>query len=456
MKASQPLQLIKSAALALVLLVITGVNLAQAQTIFVDNQIGSDANPGTSAAAPKLTVFGANGAQAAAVATTGIISINSTGVAYPTGTFTKVLTITSTAGTPLITGGPLVFTVNATLTGPLSATGLTFTSGTVTGANNLTTTGPVILTAGVVTGDVVYAGTQSLQYNGGANLTGGGEWSAAASIGALDVGVGANTITMPGARAINGILTVDGTSTLAVGANTFTLNAGALGTTAVLHVVQGTVSTTAAGLISLSAGTTGRHVFDAGADTGVLGNLSIAAGNFVGVGIDGDDIAQIAGTLTIVSGSTNILFDNMDQVSPLAEVTGNVNFAGTGQLVFDSNAANPVVFGGSLTNASTGIITFGSALNTADMDQALTINGSVTNSGNTTVATTGLINFGSAGNKTITGSVTNSGNNTTAGPAGIIDFGAAGDKSITGAVLNSGTTSISGSGIIVFGATGAA
>lgn len=436
MKASQPLQLIRSASIALVLLLISGVSLAQAQTIFVNSTGGSDSNSGTTAGAPKLTVFGANGALSA-VAANGTISVANSGASYGSGTINKVITLTSTGGTAQF--GVLTFTSNTAISGPINAS-FVINGATVTGGGNITvpTGGSMVRTLGSIDVAPVLAGTSTLQYNGAANLTTGPEF-VATGVSDLSVNItGPSTLTIDGSKTITGVLDVDATQTLALGSNTLTLAAGI---TSPNHDVDGTVTTAAGGLLAVT-GTTGTPVFTASA--GVLGNLSMNTSNTV----LGGTISQV-GDITLASGGATFT-----GLSNVASVTGSVVNSGSGDLTLNNPGATAFGIAGSVTNSANGQILI-------PVDDAVTVGGNVLNSGalsNTSavqIANDANITFGTS-TTAITGTTTNSVSfaGSLSGAAGgfvtsgNINFPAAGanGSTFTGLVTNSASSTFDASG----------
>jgi hypothetical protein len=378
----------------LVLLFFVGV--ASAQTFYVNNQSGNDANPGT-LAQPKLTV--ASAIIAAPPAST--ISVAATGINYTEGNITinKALTFTSTGGTPVFVNADLIVTVNTTFSGPYQFKDLTLTAGAVTGASNLTFSGNVTRTAGTVDSQINFtAGAKNFTYNGGAAITSGFELPAAANttnFGNLTT-VGATPLTLNESKTMNGVLTT--ANTLAIGAaNTLTI----VGTSGA-HVIAGNVT-----------GGTMAFVINADANVTVTGNFNLP--NITA--------SKTTANVHIVNLLTNTTIGNISasgNASVLADAAvtlGALTNTGAGQISGD--AATTV---GAVSNTSTGNVELFQA------SAAAATVASVSNTGAGYV----LLNNPAGINLIVTGSITQSGN----GFVNVTPIAGAGTVAIGGTVTN--------------------
>ena len=473
----------KFLSLSVVLMLVLFTGLTNAQTFFVNNQTGNDANSGTTVAQAKLTV-----ASAILAAPTGsTISVAITGIDYTEGdlTITKALTFTSTGvGIPRFVNADL--TVNlaggTTFTGKFQFQDLTLTLGKITGANNLTVEGlTVTRTLGSVDGDLNFtAGAHDFIYNGGAAVTSGGELpSNATNIGNLTT-VGATLLTLSGNKTMNGVLTTAavldlGGNTLAIkGANAHTVGGnvvtgtlsfemtGATGLTGNFDLPTVTATSVAAQLLTLTTNTK-------------IGNLtasgiaSVTAANVVTVGVvinNGSGAVTLfaagAAAKTVASVTNNN--GGLVLLNPLAgtnlAVTGNILQSGTGSVsVAPAAGAGTVTVGGTVVNNPTltytnltadqtvgsnyGVIRFG--------DKPVTVTGKVTNSTvftgtngvtNSTHADAGEITFANTTTLlTLTGGVEVSSSHSLTKGAGTLSFTNSGDVTFAS---TSGNVSIPG------------
>lgn len=411
------------------------VGVASAQTFYVNNQTGNDANPGT-AAQPKLTV----GSAIIAAPPGSTISVAYTGINYTEGNITinKALTFTSTGGTPVFVNADLIVTVNTAFTGPFQFKDLTLTTGVVTGASNLTFSGNVTRTAGSVDSQINFtAGAHNFTYNGGAAITSGFELPASSNttnFGNLTTVVAGTALTLNESKTMNGILTTVGT--LAIGAsNTLTIVGASVAHTIGGNVTGGTLAFTLTGNatvtgnfnlpnITATKSTAGGATLTLLTNT-TIGNIS-ASGNATVLA----DNAATLGALTN-SGTGQISGDN-------ATTVGAVNNSGSGNIeLFQLSAAATTV--ASVTNTGSGYVLLN---NPAAIN--LTVTGNIAQSG------TGYISvapIAGAGTVNVGGTVTNNPaltlTNATVNAAsnrGVIIFG---DKptTITGLVTNSATFS---------------
>lgn len=394
------------------------VGMVNAQTFYVNNQTGNDANPGT-AALPKLTV--ASAIIAAPPAST--ISVAATGINYTEGNITinKALTFTSTGGTPVFVNASLIVTVNTTFTGPYQFVNLTLTAGAVTGASNLTFSGATITrTAGTVDSQINFtAGTHNFVYDGGAAITSGFELPAASNttnFGNLTTTGAATALTLNESKTMNGILNTAGT--LAVGgANTLTI----VGANA--HLIAGNV-------------TGGTLAFTLTGAASVTGNF-----NLPNITATKSTAGIVALTLTTNTTVGNISASGNATVLADAAVTlGALTNTGTGQISGD--AATTV---GAVSNTSTGNVEL------FQTSAGATTVASVSNTGAGYV----LLNNPAAINLTVTGAIAQSGN----GYVSVAPTAGAGTISVGGTVTNNPALTLtaavvnaaSNRGIIQFG-----
>jgi len=371
------------------------VGIASAQTFYVNNQSGNDANPG-SALLPKLTV--ASAIIAAPPAST--ISVAATGINYTEGNITinKALTFTSTGGTPVFVNADLIVTVNTTFTGPFQFKDLTLTAGAVTGASNLTFSGATITrTAGTVDSQINFtAGAHNFVYNGGAAITSGFELPAAANttnFGNLTTVGAATALTLNESKTMNGILTTAGT--LAVGAaNTLTIvNANAH--TVAGNVTGGTLAFTLTGAASVT-GNFNLPNITATKSTAGLAVLTLLTNTTIGnisASVNGSVLADNAVTLGALTntGAGQISGDAATTVGAVSNTsTGNVE-------IFQTSAAATTV--ASVSNTGAGYVLLN---NPAGIN--LTVTGAIVQSGAGYVSVTPIAG---AGTVTVGGTVTN-------------------------------------------------
>ncbi len=459
--------------LSFVLVLLTAF-LVQAQTFYVNNQTGNDANPGTQAL-PKLTV----GSAIIAAPPGSTISVEATGINYTEGNITinKALTFTSTNtatnGAPVFVNANLIVQVNTTFTNIFQFVDLTLTAGTVTGASNLTFSGNITRTAGTVDTQINYtAGAHNFLYDGGAAITSGFELPAEANttnFGNLTTTAGTN-LTLNSGKTINGIITTGGT--LNLGGNTVTVNG------ANAHVVDGDVSngtlafTLTGAATSIDGGTAGRAlpnitassttagrtltIDPAGAstitnvgsltsntaanittnNTGTVGTVTLNGSGTVNV-FNGGSVGAVTGS----SGSTGTI--TLANITAGAATIASITQSGTGFINFVGTAATSINITGNvllntaftLTNVASiglGTITF--------PDLATTIGGTLTNSAGFTGSSTSAGNAGNGniifGNITTTVTVTGATTNST-----------------TGGYTLSGAGAFTGSGRITFATT---
>src|SRR3989339_631261 len=348
------------------------VGIASAQTFYVNNQTGNDANPG-SAAQPKLTV--ASAIIAAPPAST--ISVAATGINYTEGNITinKALTFTSTGGTPVFVNADLIVQVNTAFTGPFQFVNLTLTAGAVTGASNLTFSGATITrTAGTVDTQINFtAGAHNFVYNGAAAITSGFELPAAANttnFGNLTTVGAATALTLNESKTMNGILTTAGT--LAVGAaNTLSIN-GANAHTVAGNVTGGTLAFTLTGAASVT-GNFNLPNITATKSTAGLAVLTLLTNTTIGnisASVNGSVLADNAVTLGALTNT------GAGQISGDAATTvGAVNNSGAGNVeIFQTSAAPTTV--ASVSNTGAGYVLLN---NPAGIN--LTVTGAIAQSG---------------------------------------------------------------------------
>ncbi|MDP2035775.1 MAG: T9SS type A sorting domain-containing protein [Ignavibacteria bacterium] len=371
------------------------VGIASAQTFYVNNQTGNDANPG-SAAQPKLTV--ASAIIAAPPAST--ISVAATGINYTEGNITinKALTFTSTGGTPVFVNASLIVTVNTAFTGPYQFVDLTLTAGAVTGASNLTFSGANITrTAGTVDSQINFtAGAHNFFYNGGAAITSGFELPAAANttnFGNLTTVGAATALTLNESKTMNGILTTAGT--LAVGAaNTLSIN-GANAHTVAGNVTGGTLAFTLTGAASVT-GNFNLPNITATKSTAGLAVLTLLTNTTIGnisASVNGSVLADNAVTLGALTNT------GAGQISGDAATTvGAVNNSGAGNVeIFQTSGAATTVASVSNTGAGYVLLNNPAAIN-------LTVTGAIAQSGAGFVS---VAPIAGAGTVSVGGTVTN-------------------------------------------------
>ncbi|RJQ64787.1 MAG: T9SS C-terminal target domain-containing protein [Stygiobacter sp.] len=371
------------------------VGIASAQTFYVNNQTGNDANPG-SAAQPKLTV--ASAIIAAPPAST--ISVAATGINYTEGNITinKALTFTSTGGTPVFVNADLIVQVNTAFTGPFQFVNLTLTAGAVTGASNLTFSGATITrTAGTVDTQINFtAGAHNFVYNGAAAITSGFELPAAANttnFGNLTTVGAATALTLNESKTMNGILTTAGT--LAVGAaNTLSIN-GANAHTVAGNVTGGTLAFTLTGAASVT-GNFNLPNITATKSTAGLAVLTLLTNTTIGnisASVNGSVLADNAVTLGALTNT------GAGQISGDAATTvGAVNNSGAGNVeIFQTSAAPTTV--ASVSNTGAGYVLLN---NPAGIN--LTVTGAIAQSGAGFVS---VAPIAGAGTISVGGTVTN-------------------------------------------------
>lgn len=480
----------KFLSLSVVLMLVLFTGLTNAQTFYVNNQTGNDANSGTTVAQAKLTV-----ASAILAAPTGsTISVAVTGIDYTEGdlTITKALTFTSTGvGIPRFVNADL--TVNlaggTTFTGKFQFQDLVLTLGKITGANNLTVEGNVTRTAGSVDGDLSFtAGAHNFLYNGAAAVTSGGELpSNATNIGNLTTAGAGTKLTLSGSKTVNGVLTTS--DVLDLGANTLAVKGASVAHVVAGNVINGTMA------FEMTGATTVTGNFDLPNVTATsvanqlltlttnkkIGNLtasgisSVRADNAVNVGAvinNATYIGPATGKITLFGAGAaaktvaSVTNNNSGSVllNPLAgtnlTVTGNVLQSGTGYVsVAPIAGAGTVTVGGTVVNNPTltytnltadqtagsnyGVIRFG--------DKPVTVTGKVTNSTvftgtngvtNSTHADAGEITFANTTTLlTLTGGVEVSSSHSLTKGAGTLSFTNSGDVTFAS---TSGNVSIPG------------
>jgi hypothetical protein len=386
-----------------VLLFLTGV--VSAQTFYVNNVTGNDANPGTQAS-PKATVssalLAAPGGSTISVAATGVNYTEATpgmnllpGPLTPgvTGTYT----FTSTGGTPVFTSAFQVGVVagaagTLTFTGPFQFNGLTLQNGTLAGGNQVTiATGANVFRTNIgsiTSGQLAFAGTANFtyqNYNGAAAITieTGLEFPTATNV--------ANNLTLTATnnsfifrlnqnRQINGTLNGDGdagANTVDVNLNGFTLTVSG----ALAHVIDGNV-TSATGTLSFNL--TGNASLDGLNAARSITNLT--------VGGSANTFTLDPGGASTISTVGNVILNNNTNLTMLN--TGNI-----GDITHNG--------GGLLTTFQTAPGTVGNVLMSSTATSAGVLRLNLAAGGNLTTGTLtqsgqGFIHFGA----NVTGTVT--------------------------------------------------
>jgi len=370
------------------LLLFAGVVSAQT-TFYVNNSTGNDANAGTSASAPKLTV-----ASAITAAPSGsIISVDYTGITYSDAdvTISKELTFTSTGGTPVFTND-LIITYATTFTGPFQFTDLTVnitlsTATTVTGASNLTIDGDVTRTIGTLDSQLAYTtGTHDFTYNGAVAITSGYELPASTDtehFGNLTTGASA-VLTLNSAKTINGVITTG--TTLKLGGYTVSV-IGANAHTVGGAVQNGTLAFTMNGAASITGNYALPNITVQSSSTTVR-LLTVSTNSTVG-----NVSASYYGSLTLSAATTVGTVTNSGSgtiTATAATTAGDISNSSSGTIVMTAATAC-----GSVTNSSSGYITFSGA--------GLAVTGSIAQSGVGYISLNGV-----TGSITVSGTVTNS------------------------------------------------
>jgi hypothetical protein len=445
---------------------------ALANTIYVNNQTGSNSNSGT-VTSPKFDLDGVNGAISAAL-DGDVIVVNFTGINYAQATLTKTLTLSSLGGTPQITSIIINNSSGITLSGPFKTSGLTMTNGVLNGSGNLTINSGGTITISNSSNsylDVapVFAGTVNLIYNT-ANATTRSEFpTGTAALNNLTVS-GAITVTVNTSAQVNGLLLIDNASgILALGANTLTLSNTSTGN--INYDVRGSITASSGGIVLNASGTGSNSSFINGANTpaGTLPGVTINAagetitfGNNTGGG-DANGPTVIKGDLIVNGGTVNVF--SIDGNSSTTGITGSVSNNGIGTVTIDpqnTGNASTLRIGGNLMNTPSATVGSGSAVGAILLgNDAFNILGNVANSAslnnttNSKVAHAGNIEFGT-GNIHISGSVTlgttfagaigsNGGGNGGFATEGNIVFGAtANSVTIDGLTQNNSSSSYNG------------
>lgn len=386
-------------------------------TYYVDVQNGLDGYNGLSATVggpgvgPKQTITNA----IAAASDGDIISVayangnlyNEVVTVADGGVTKKLLTFTSTGGTPMVVSLTLNNTVASpnntlTFTGPFKFSGgLTLTAGKIVGATNLTVGTPVTRTAGSVDSQLNFTGTVNFTYNGGAAITSGGELPDAANttnFGSLTT-VGATPLTLNTSKTMSGVLTT--ASTLAIGsANTLTINGanahtvagnvtngtlafsltGAASVTGNFNLPAVTATSTAAQTLTLNTNTTIGNVTAGGVSTVAIPN-AVTVGTLTNNGSG----AITPAAATTIAGLSNTSSGNIVVTTVAAyTVTNNVSQSGSGFINFNGGAPS---IGGNVTNNPTLTLTDAGVAGTKGYI-AFTPNVAVVISGQLSVSTT--------------------------------------------------------------------
>ncbi|MGA2667039.1 MAG: hypothetical protein ABSE91_03030 [Patescibacteria group bacterium] len=295
------------------------------------------------------------------------------------------------------TSGFSISTSGASTTVPISASGVATVASGVTVTNNGTATFTSSLTG---SGGWTNAGTGILNDN----------FTGAMGITTLTASASGNTVVYgyAGAQTVFPSITYYNLKIQSSGAKTLTNVSTISGT----FTVSGTCTATTAASMTAGTLTINGGTLTTGNNLSVSGNLTISSGGLS----NGAYVFSVGGTLSI---SLNITFSS---ASGSATFTGDVTLnSGT---VWNESAAQPINFGGSLTNnattwtSSTGIHTFTGSGKTISGSTTTTMpnttigaGASVTNSGTVTISTT-LASGGS-------GSTWTDGNGTT----GTLNFG---------------------------------
>jgi len=406
------------------LLLLAGV--VSAQTFYVNNQTGNDANPGTQAQ-PKLTV-----ASALLAAPTGsTISVAYTGITYTEGNIaitTTPLTFTSTGGTPVFSNASLTVSAATTFTGPFQFVNLTLTSGAVTGASNLTFSGTVTRTAGTVDSQINYtAGAHNFTYNlnTATTVTTGYELPAGSDLTHLGnlTTTGTTPLKLNESKTMNGVLTTSD----ALNLNTFTLTiSGANAHTIGADVTNGTVAFTLTGAATV-AGAFKLPVVTVNDDGASAFTLGLTAPTQTGnITTNGTSVVTVTAATTV----GNVTANNGSVLTLTAATTvGSITNNSTGNITLNAAGATGT---GSMSNTSSGAIDYNGG--------ALTLTGSISQSG------TGAVDLsGATGAVSVSSTVTNNPSltvvvaaKTAASNYGVIIFPAQ-IVTITGKVTNSPT-----------------
>ncbi len=354
--------------------------IAQAQTFYVNNQSGNDANPGTQAQ-PKLTV----GSAIIGAPPGSTISVAFTGDNYTEGNITinKALTFTSTGGgTPVFVNAGIDVQVNTAFTGPFRFTNLTLTAGAVTGASNLTFSGNVTRTAGTVDSQINFtAGTHNFTYNGGAAITSGFELPAAGNttnFGNLTTVGGGTVLTLNESKTMLGVLTT--AAALNLGSNTLTI-VGASGAHAVAgNVTNGTLAFSLTGAATITGAVTLPNV------TANKTTAGVAAVNLT-------NITAVSSLVTMGNASANVT--HAVTIGTLGSAANNLVNSGNG--IINITTAAPVVVHGNVLLNATGLDAANEGQILFAQGGALTVNGNVTNQAGVSIGNNAALNGGNAG-----------------------------------------------------------
>jgi hypothetical protein len=374
-----------------------------------------------------------NGGQAYSSTNNGyVVFEGASGTVTGAGQFGNILVNLSVAGNAVTTASNIAFSgilfINQ---GDFSvAAGNTLTMNNALVANptvkiNTTAANSASLVNG---GTVTYSANVNLYYFGSASLVAGGEWTGAPTkINDVTIAVdGGLTITgVNAASTINGTLTVNGNTTLAQGANVYTLAGDAKTHSIVGTVTGGTLEVTGAG--SAVNGTTSTA---AGFNASV-NNLSFepAANN---AAFTSTNLKTVGGNLTLLGTST--------KTGATATVTMNATTATlTGNLAVGNATLGPtasVTINGSTTSVLTGNVVL------TDGALTLTRGGNSTTIGGFVTLTKGTLTLGS--NVSVTGQTTQAAGNLALGGFTYTQLGSAAtpDYNRTGAgTVTNGTVS---------------
>lgn len=448
-----------------VLTVLAATNMF-AQTFYVNNAFGNDANSGTGPGVGQAKATVSSALLASPSGST--ISVAFTGITYTEATpgmnlipgpltpgVTGTYTFTSTGGTPIFSAAVQPFQVGTvalagtiTFTGPFQFTGLTLTRGTLAGANNITIAGGGAVyrsdLASITSGQLAFAGTATFNYENTAtavnyNMTIGLEFPTAINV--------ANTLTTTATfanitlvldqnRQINGLLTTGAGANsggITLGAFTLTLSGGAFA-----HTIDGDVTGTG----SLAFILTGAVSLDGVGARAITNVTASGAANTLTI----DPAA--GGTITTVG---NIISNTNANITTNNTLNcGNITLNGAGTI---------------LTQNGTGIVgvVLGAAGNTGTIQLDITLAGTQTST-SITQSGYGNITWGANTNNIASGTVilntVFTGSTAALGLGGLITF--TDDPVVVGDVTNQAqftgsvtTVAYAGYGRIIFGSTGA-
>ena len=315
------------------------------------------------------------------------------GTIQGTGTFGNILVnLVGTVNTALaaVNFSGILF-INKGTFNVAAATTMTFNNTLVANPTIKINTTTANLSLFTVTGAVAYSANVNLDYFGSNNYASGPEWSGAPlKINNVTIETAATT-TVTGVNAvstINGILTVNVGTTLAQGANVYTLSGASMAHSVRGTVTGGTLTETGSGSSITGLTTTG----DAAAINDLI--IAVGAGTFTS-----SNLKSIA-NLTNTSGTSTVTMN-----TTTAAITGNLTLtAGSLTLAMGATAAQQIVAGTSTLTAGT--LTLGSNI---------TVNGVTTQAaGNLVLSTFNYTQIGSAAapadyNRTGAGTVTGTG-----------------------------------------------